>query len=117
MIKNLTSIHDTVFALFDDCNSSDEVKRSRLYTGYQEEILCDVASKMDVFTGQIEAALAKGYHIVLLTAYELGAPMLGIPGKRSGIPLARALVFLKCEFLTSFEVLTWLGKPPIFKAA
>ena len=90
------------FALLDDCQASESLATSRLYTGLVRTHRCDAASDLPAVWQKIRADLADGLHCVVLGEYEFGLKLLGIgsqfgPSRSSGE--LRFLIFRQLELL------------------
>jgi len=96
------------FALLDDHLATPAEPRSRLYTGHVRTLACHDAAQFPAMLAGMEGELAAGRHALALWHYELGAAMQGLPHRHAGGPLARVLVFERCERLSAAEVENWL---------
>ncbi|WP_433693974.1 chorismate-binding protein [Herbaspirillum seropedicae] len=97
------------FALLDDHQASPADPRSRLYTGHVRTLCCTDAAGFAGLLEEMQAALRAGLHAVALWSYELGAALQGLPHHRLQGPLARVLLFARCERLAAAEVDAWLA--------
>lgn len=97
------------FALLDDHAASTTDRRSRLYSGCSGVLVCGGAAELSNFLESMQQALADGKHAVALFSYELGAALQGI-ATRECAPWAQALLFDRCDMLSTAEVDTWLGQ-------
>ena len=101
---------NTVFALLDDASAEGHAQaRSRLYTEHAGTLECLDAAGWDGVLADLQAALARGLYAVPLLSYELGAHLLGIPAKSSHAPLARVLLFARCERMTAESAAAWVA--------
>jgi para-aminobenzoate synthetase/4-amino-4-deoxychorismate lyase len=102
------------FALLDDYLATPADPRSRLYTGHLGTLACVDAARFPALLEQMQGALAAGQHAVALWSYELGAALQGLPHKHAGGPLARVMLFERCQRLAAAEVEAWLTRqaPP-----
>lgn len=99
-----------VFALLDDCEASASQPRSRLYTRFVREHVCEDAASLDATWKRVEADQSTGLHAVLLADYEWGCELVGV-GARDGAPGAlRVLMFESLEKLSRDEVDAWLAQ-------
>jgi len=97
-----------VFALLDDARAVGEA-RSRLYSGHVDTLACEDASGWAALLDAMQAALRRGLYAVPLLSYELGACLDGLPARAVNGPLARVLLFDRCEHLTGTQVEAWLA--------
>jgi len=106
----------TCFALLDDASSSARLPAttdangatSRLYTGHNGTLACtDLAGWLQMLE-QMQQGLARGQHALLLATYELGSHLQGLATNPSATPLARILLFDRCQHLTPGQVANWL---------
>jgi len=97
------------FALLDDHQASPAEPRSRLYTGHARTLICTDAAGFAALLTDMQAALDAGQHAVALWSYELGAALQGLPHRPLSGPLARVMLFARCERLAAAEVEAWLG--------
>ena len=101
---------NTVFALLDDASAEGHAQAlSRLYTGHAGTLHCLDAAGWDGVLAELQAALARGLYAVPLLTYELGAHLLGIPAKPLDAPLARVLLFERCERMTAQGAASWVA--------
>ncbi|MFC5460102.1 chorismate-binding protein [Massilia niabensis] len=101
---------NTVFALLDDASAEGHAQaRSRLYTGHAGTLECADAAGWNAVLAGLQAALARGLYAVPLLSYELGAHLLGIPCKPLAGPLARVLLFERCERMTAESAAAWVA--------
>ncbi|WDZ94870.1 chorismate-binding protein [Herbaspirillum sp. WKF16] len=98
------------FALLDDHLATPAEPRSRLFTGYLRTLACHDAARFPALLAEMQAELAAGRHAVALWNYELGAAMQGLPHRHAGGPLARVLLFARCELLGAAQVDAWLAQ-------
>ncbi|MBV8624004.1 MAG: bifunctional anthranilate synthase component I family protein/class IV aminotransferase [Herbaspirillum sp.] len=96
------------FALLDDHLATPAEPRSRLYTGHLRTLACLEAAQFPALLDEMQAALAEGHHAVALWSYELGAALQGLPHRHAGGPLARVMLFQRCERLGAAQVDAWL---------
>lgn len=97
------------FALLDDHLATPAEPRSRLYTGHLRTLACTDVAGFPALLAQMQAALAAGQHAVALWSYELGAALQGLPHRPLTAPLARILLFQRCQRLGATEVDAWLA--------
>ncbi|WP_288393106.1 aminodeoxychorismate synthase component I [uncultured Herbaspirillum sp.] len=97
------------FALLDDHLASPADPRSRLYSGHLRTLACHQAEDFPALLAEMQTALAAGQHAVALWSYELGAALQGLPHRPLAGPLARVLLFSRCQRLTAAEVDDWLA--------
>ncbi|MET0982921.1 MAG: aminodeoxychorismate synthase component I, partial [Telluria sp.] len=101
---------NTVFALLDDASAEGQAQaHSRLYTGHAGTLECTHAAGWEGVLAELQAALARGLYAVPLLSYELGAHLLGIPAKLLDEPLARVLLFERCERMTAEGAAAWVA--------
>ena len=106
---------DTCFALLDDASPDGAAQsRSRLYTGHAGTLACADMAGWPALLEQMQQALADGLHAVALCSYELGGELLALPAAArrappDGTPLARVLLFARCQSLSAAEVGDWLA--------
>ncbi|MBB5391082.1 MULTISPECIES: aminodeoxychorismate synthase component I [unclassified Herbaspirillum] len=98
------------FALLDDHLATPAEPRSRLYTGHLRTLACADAAGFPALLAQMEQALAAGQHALALWDYELGAAMQGLPHKHAGGPLAKVMLFQRCDRLSAAETDQWLAQ-------
>jgi len=99
-----------VFALLDDCEASASQPRSRLYTGFVREHVCEDAGSLDAAWALVETDQRAGLHAVLLADYEWGCELVGV-GAREGAPgRLRVLMFESLAKLSRDEVDAWLAQ-------
>ncbi|MBP0597922.1 aminodeoxychorismate synthase component I [Herbaspirillum sp. LeCh32-8] len=96
------------FALLDDHLATPAEPRSRLFTGYLRTLACHDAAGFAALLGEMEAELAAGRQAVALWSYELGAAMQALPHHPINEPLARVMLFERCELVTAAQVDAWL---------
>ncbi len=94
------------FALLDDAEASAARPTSRLYTGFACEYRCDDASALDGFWIQVEEAMARGLHALVLADYEWGVQLQGLDCRAGSL---RVLLFNDLARLTADEVEVWLA--------
>ncbi|MGA0612011.1 chorismate-binding protein [Caldimonas sp. KR1-144] len=98
-----------VFALLDDCEATASQPRSRLYTGFVREHVCEDASTLEATWAAVHADQRAGLHAVLLADYEWGCGIVGA-GHRDGAPGAlRVLMFESLAQLSREQVDAWLA--------
>jgi para-aminobenzoate synthetase/4-amino-4-deoxychorismate lyase len=99
-----------VFALLDDASAEGQLQpRSRLYRGHAGTLACLDLAGWPALLADMQAALARGLYAVPLLTYELGAHLAGVDADALDGPLARVLLFERCERLTAGEVASWLA--------
>jgi para-aminobenzoate synthetase/4-amino-4-deoxychorismate lyase len=96
------------FALLDDAGDANDGKTSRLYTGHSGTLACVDLAGWLLMLEQMQQALARGQHALLLATYELGNHLQGLATGTSGTALARMLLFDRCQRLTPAQVDNWL---------
>ena len=112
--------HAECYALLDDAGADDAGAAasrlsSRLYTGHLATLECRDGAGWAALLRQMQAALGQGRHAVALCAYELGAHLVGMAAPAhdaqlaAPAPLARVLIFERCQRLTQPEVAAWLA--------
>jgi para-aminobenzoate synthetase/4-amino-4-deoxychorismate lyase len=99
------------YALLDDASGHG----SRLYTGHAGTLTCASLAHWPRMLEQMQQALARGQHALLLSTYELGSHLQGLatdPGPASAevSVLARILLFDRCQRLTPQQVDAWLAQ-------
>ena len=99
----------TCYALLDDA-SDDAGASSRLYTAYLATLTCGDAAAWPALLATLQQELEQGRHAVLLGAYELGQHLQGLPAPDPKAPLARILLFERCEHLNPAQVADWLDQ-------
>lgn len=97
---------DACFALLDDVESSMAARTSRLYTGFEREQRCDDPAALDGFWVQVEEAMSRGLHALVLADYEWGARLQGLGGAEGSL---RVLLYRDLVFLSADEVDAWLA--------
>ena len=99
-----------VFALLDDASADGQAHAlSRLYSEHAGTLACHDAAGWDTLLRDMQSALARGLHAVPVLTYELGAHLLGIPAKPLATPLARVLLFARCERMTAEQAASWVA--------
>ncbi|MFD2365125.1 aminodeoxychorismate synthase component I [Pseudoduganella sp. GCM10020061] len=93
------------FALLDDAGSVDG---SRLFTGHVRTLRADTAGEWPLLLAELQQALESGLYGVPLLTYELGCALHGIPAHAAQGPLARVLLFERCDRLGTDEVGAWV---------
>src|SRR5471032_1235093 len=122
-----------VYALLDDASPDGATRSpSRLYTGHAATLVCRDFAQWPLLLAEMRAALARGLYAVTVLSYELGAHLQGMrPRARHGaqaaaaaareshdeheardahdaqasaVPLARVLLFERCQLLLAHEV-------------
>jgi para-aminobenzoate synthetase/4-amino-4-deoxychorismate lyase len=98
------------FALLDDASAAAPGgAASRLYTGHLATLSCADGAGWAALLEQMQQALRQGRHAVALCAYELGAHLMGMAARADAAPLARVLLFERCQQLSQAEVSAWLA--------
>ena len=105
------------FALLDDAGADDANPNasrlsSRLYTGHLATLECRDADSWAALLERMQRELEQGRHAVALCAYELGAHLMGMAARAhapDAAPLARVLIFERCQRLAQPEVAAWLA--------
>jgi para-aminobenzoate synthetase/4-amino-4-deoxychorismate lyase len=99
----------TPYALLDDALAPDGAARSRLYTGWRGELVCEQPADLPVFWRQADVELAAGAQLVILADYEWGVHLQGVPLADLAAPgCLRLLVFERCTLLDRAGVDAWL---------
>lgn len=91
------------FALLDDSEAAPHNPTSRLYTGWQASLVCADPATLPDWQAQLQAALAAGWHAVLVADYEWGLHLQGVAQ-----PAAPA-----CLRVELFDSLQLLAKPAV----
>ncbi|MFT5643447.1 MAG: para-aminobenzoate synthetase/4-amino-4-deoxychorismate lyase [Janthinobacterium sp.] len=98
------------FALLDDATT--ESTNSRLYHGHADTLTCTDSAAWPGLLDQMQQALARGQHALVLCTYELGRHLLRIapdlPASSAPV-LAQILLFDHCQRLSRSEVSSWLA--------
>ena len=96
------------YALLDDASDGDS-SRSRLYTGFLQELRCEDPAQLAATWAQAEAAMRDGAHAVLLADYEWGVRLQGLPVPAEAPQALRIVLFSACARLSRSEVDAWLA--------
>jgi para-aminobenzoate synthetase/4-amino-4-deoxychorismate lyase len=96
------------FVLLDDCNSTSEAPKSRLYTDFVREIVCSDARNLKAAEEALQEELEKGRHAVLLCDYEFGLGLMGVDSSHKNGSL-RLLIFREIKNLSAQEIGNWLA--------
>jgi len=94
------------FALLDDSSTPDA--RSRLYTGFVRELVCNTARGLPSMLDEMQRELEAGHHAVGLFTYELGVRMHEVQPDEPDTVLARVLLFESCRLLDAGAAGEWL---------
>ncbi|WP_295997616.1 chorismate-binding protein [Rugamonas sp.] len=112
-----------VYALLDDASpagpddggGAQSASPSRLYTGHAATLVCHDGAQWPRLLDDMQQALARGQYAVTVCSYELGAHLQGMAARpdtgASGpaVPLARVLLFERCQLLSAAAVGEWLA--------
>jgi len=96
------------YALLDDASDGNG-SRSRLYTGFMQELRCEDPAQLAATWAQAEAAMRGGAHAVLLADYEWGVRLQGLPVPAEAPQALRIVLFSACARLSRSEVDAWLA--------
>lgn len=97
-----------IFALLDDCGANATNPCSRLYLHHVDTLSCSNRQTFPAMLVQMEQALQRGLHAVVLFSYELGAELMQTAQHPTEQPLAQILLFKSCQKLSAGQVQTWL---------
>lgn len=99
-----------VVVLLDDQTAPPGQRRSRLYQGLREQLIIDSPCTLAAALNQMQVALTRGLHAVMLLDYELGQAMQGITPRSTGTQasFSQILLFDSVRLLNGQDVDDWL---------